>query len=98
MMIRKTLQAVASFADVFLSLWGKDIMDKTFQISFEDMLAAYRNHPYSQDEIVLLRVLHGPTDASVFGVSIKELLQRFGRWPEPKSVLAMHRVFASETT
>ncbi|KAJ6038010.1 hypothetical protein N7460_007781 [Penicillium canescens] len=42
--IRDFLQAVESFDEVFVSLWRKDIMNKDFRISFQDILAAYRNH------------------------------------------------------
>lgn len=44
---------------------------------------------YAQDGIVLSRIFRGSTDASVFEDFIDQLLQHCGRWPEPKSVLAM---------
>lgn len=44
---------------------------------------------YAQDGIVLSRVFHGSTDATVFEDYIEQLLHHCGRWPAPKSVLVM---------
>lgn len=48
---------------------------------------------YNQDRIVLSYVFQGSTNASVFEDFIKELLYHCGKWPEPKSVLAMDNAF-----
>lgn len=44
---------------------------------------------YTQDGILLSRVLIGSTDAIIFEDFIEHLLQHCGRWPEPRSVLIM---------
>jgi hypothetical protein len=42
---------------------------------------------YTQDGILLLRVVQGTTDSAVFEDFIEQLLHQCRRWPEPKSVL-----------
>jgi hypothetical protein len=44
---------------------------------------------YTQEGILLSRILKGSTDAVLFKSFIEQLLQHCGRWPEPKSVLIM---------
>ena len=44
---------------------------------------------YSQDRIVFSRVFRGSTDTTVFEDFIAQLLQHYGRQPEPKSVLVI---------
>ena len=44
---------------------------------------------YTQDSVVLARVFQGPTDSSVFGDFIEQLLAHCRRWHEPRSVLVM---------
>jgi transposase len=44
---------------------------------------------YTEDGVLFSRVFQGPTDSAIFEDFIEQLLQRCGRWPEPKSVLVM---------
>lgn len=44
---------------------------------------------YSQDGIVFSRIFRGSTDTTVFEDFIAQLLQHYGRQPEPKSVLVI---------
>lgn len=72
--IRDFLQAVESFDEVFVSLWRKDIMNKDFKISFQDMLAAYRNHRNAKgvakslgnsSSIAFAATLNGPQEGQI---------------------------------
>jgi transposase len=44
---------------------------------------------YTQNGILLSRVFQGSTDGAAFEDCIEQLLHHCGRWPEPRSVLAM---------
>jgi hypothetical protein len=44
---------------------------------------------YAQDSILLSHIFKGSTDATLFESFIEQLLQHYGRYPEPKSVLIM---------
>ena len=44
---------------------------------------------YSQDGVVLAKILQGSTDTRVFEDFLEQLVPFCGRWPEPKSVLIM---------
>jgi DDE superfamily endonuclease len=45
---------------------------------------------YSQNSVLLTRVVQGPTNSDVFEDFIEQLLPHCGRWPEPNSVLVMN--------
>jgi transposase len=42
---------------------------------------------YTQEGLLLSRIFKGSTDAVLFESFIEQLLQHYGSWPEPKSVL-----------
>lgn len=44
---------------------------------------------YTQDGILLARILQGSVDGALFEDFIEQLLRHCGRWPEPRSVLVM---------
>lgn len=44
---------------------------------------------YSQDGVELVRIYPGSTDSIIFEDYIEQLLQHYGRWPAPKSVLVI---------